>query len=143
VIGQDGTVYVGVNTNLWAISPSGQKKWEQLYGSELIETAPLALADGSVCCVSRQGQLINLNFPGQFNWTYEQNWCGTLSPAVSTDGTIYTTGHVLGTGTVFYALRAEVALAQSSWPKLRRNARNTGTVVEGSTSNRSGVSLNP
>ena len=129
VIGQDGTIYVGANTALWAISPEGRKKWEQPY-AQLIETAPLALADGSVCCVARDGMLVNLDAPNHFNWTYWQNWCGSLSPTAATNGVIYTTGNVMGTGIIFYALQADVGLARSPWPKFRATLRNTGNQTE-------------
>ena len=126
VIGQDGTLFIGVNRSLWAISPEGKKKWERCFGVELVVTAPLALADGSVCYVSRQGLLINLNEPSAFNWVYEQHYCGTISPTVGPNGMIYTTGHIFGTGTYVYALRANAVLAESPWPKFRGNVNNSG-----------------
>ncbi len=126
VIGEDGTIYVGVNTALWAISPDGKKKWEQSSGAALIEVAPLALDDDTVCFVSRLGMLINLGAPNQFNWSYYQNWYGCVSPAVGRDGRIYTMANIVGTGILLCALETEVRLAKSPWPKFRGDAQATG-----------------
>ena len=124
VIGQDRTIYVGVNKALWAISADGKKKWEQIYGSASIDAAPLALADNTVCFVSRQGILINLGAPNEFQWSYDENWCGTICPAIGLDGRIYTVG--LGTGFFVCALETQVKLAQSAWPRFRADDHNTG-----------------
>jgi outer membrane protein assembly factor BamB len=123
VIGRDGTIYVGVNTTLWAISLDGKKKWEQLYG-DLIDAAPLALADNTVCCVSRMGGLFNQGAPNEFHWVYNQNWCGTVSPAIGPDGRIYTMR--MGISFFLCALENQVKLAQSPWPKFRADEHNTG-----------------
>jgi outer membrane protein assembly factor BamB len=125
VIGQDGTLFIGVNTALWAVSPDGRKKWEQAFGVELIVTAPLALADESVCYVSRQGLLINMSIPGMFNWVCDQHYCGTICPTVSGNGILYSTRQVSG-GTYLYAIPANAALARSAWPKFRGNLKNAG-----------------
>lgn len=129
VIGQDGTLFIGVNNELWAVSPDGKKKWDQSYGGELIVSAPMALIDGSVCCVSRAGFLVNLSIPHQFNWTYDQNFSGTLCPAVGTQGMLYTVRHVSDVGTMFCAVSANAVLASSPWPKFRGNSENTGNAL--------------
>jgi outer membrane protein assembly factor BamB len=126
VIGQDGTIYVGVNRALWAISADGKKKWEQPYGPELIVAAPLALADNTVCCVSKLGNLVNQGAPNDFHWVFDQNWWGTVSPTIGLDGRIYTIGNVFGRGLVLYALQIRVKLAQSPWPKFRADEHNSG-----------------
>ena len=126
VIGQDGMIYVGVNRNLWAISPDGKKQWEQGSDTEVIDAAPLALQDGTVCFVSRRGILLNLVAPNRFNWAFEQNWYGCVSPVVGQDGKVYTTGNIVGTGILFYALPTNSKLANSSWPRFRGDARGTG-----------------
>jgi outer membrane protein assembly factor BamB len=126
VIGQDGTIYIGVNTELWAISPLGEKKWQRSCGDDLIVTSPLALADGSVCCVSRQGLLMNVAGPDRVNWTFDQHWCGTLSPTVAPSGMLYTSGHILGSGTFIYCVWTKNALATSPWPKFKGNRKNPG-----------------
>src|SRR5678815_222245 len=103
----------GVNSALWAIGPDGTKKWEQSYGPDLIEAAPLALDDNTVCFVSRGGLLVNLASPRQYNWVYDQKWYGQVSPTVGQDGKIYTMGNIVGTGIFLCAVQCEVRLAQS------------------------------
>jgi len=124
VIGQDGTLYVGANKTLWAISTDGMKKWEQLYG-DLIDASPLALADNTICCASRQGALVNQEAPNAFHWFYGQNWPVTAPPAIGSNGQIYAMAHV-ESGIVLNAIQIQVKLAQSPWPKFRGDERNSG-----------------
>lgn len=127
VMGGDGTIYAGVNRALWAISPDGKKLWEHA-DTQLIDAAPLALQDGTVCFVSQLGILLNLGGPNpnQFNWVFHQNWYGSMSPAVGRDGKIYTSGNIVGVGTLLYALPTDYKLANSSWPRFRGDAHGTG-----------------
>jgi outer membrane protein assembly factor BamB len=127
VIGEDETIYVGVNSRLWAVTCDGRKKWEQ-DALLPIDATPLALADGSVCFDSRAGILCNLTSPNQRNWIFDQNWYGTVSPAIGSKGDVYAVGQILGTGCLLYGLRADATLAHSFWPKFRGNMRNTGIV---------------
>jgi outer membrane protein assembly factor BamB len=125
VIGQDGTIYLGVNEKLWAIEPDGKKKWEQPF-SDGIETAPLALSDGSVWFLSGNGHLINLEVPHKFKWHRPMGW-GTANFALGAESTLYAFGYVVNEGTVLYAFNTSSAsLAASSWPKFRGNMQNTG-----------------
>jgi outer membrane protein assembly factor BamB len=128
VIGGDGTIYVGVNGTLWALSPDGKKRWELGDNLQLVDAAPLALQDGTVCFVSQLGILLNLGGPNpnQFNWVFYQNWYGSVSPAIGRDGKIYTLGNVVGTGVLLYALPTNYKLADSSWPRFRGDAQGTG-----------------
>ena len=49
VIGADGTIYVGVQAHLWAISPDGQKKWGRSGDEECpFEASPVVLASGEI-----------------------------------------------------------------------------------------------
>ena len=128
VIGEGGTLYVGVNDWLWAVTPKGEKKWRQFCALP-VEATCLALADASICCVSRYGLLANLDSDHRQKWTYYAGY-GTISPAVGNDGTIYMVGHVVGTGNEFYAIQGDTPLATTPWPKFRCNARNTGNRAE-------------
>ena len=126
VIGLDGTVYLGVNLELWAISPDGKKKWA--WGTdEPIENAPVALADGSVCLSSRRGLLVTLDSQGQKIWSYYLYGYGYACPGVGPNGTLY----VSDRGDYISAIPAGVPLAQSAWPRFHGNARNTGNAADG------------
>jgi outer membrane protein assembly factor BamB len=124
VIGQDGTIYVGVNDRLWAILPDGKKKWEQPHAG-LIRTSPVALADNTVCFLSGSGVLINLDTPHQFNWEVYLGVPG-FQPTLGADGRIYGAYGVAQVGYAIEAFPAAATLAQSPWPKFRGNRQNTG-----------------
>ena len=133
-IGQDGALFVGVNNALWAITPEGKKKWDYA-DFDLIDASPLALADGSVCVVSRFGQVIDFDSkrgPADPSvWYFYHGFGGTLSPAVGPGGTLFVAGHELNVGDTLYALQARVPLASSGWPKFRAGPLNTGRLAGG------------
>jgi outer membrane protein assembly factor BamB len=125
VIGLDGTVYVGVNTLIWAISSDGKKIWEM--GYELpVEAAPLVLADGLVCCISRYGALQALDQKGWPRWYAWLGGHGFDCPGIAPSGTLY----LHDGGVSIVALRVKVPLARSAWPRFRGNARNTGNAED-------------
>jgi outer membrane protein assembly factor BamB len=130
VIGPDGTVYVGVQQHLWAISVDGKKKWGRVGGADHpFETAPVVLADGSVCCVSHYGMLCYVSPEGAIREMYFLCGYGYGSPAVGpTTGAIYVPDNCVTGG--FTAVRAGAALARTPWPRFRGNARNTGNLQD-------------
>jgi outer membrane protein assembly factor BamB len=130
VIGPDGTIYVGVHQHLWAISADGQKKWGRVGGPDYpFDASPVALANGSICCVSRYGMLCYANPEGALQEMYYLHGYGYGSPAIGPTGAIYAPDcGVPGRG--FSALRAGAALAHTTWPKFRCNARNTGNIQD-------------
>ena len=116
-------IYVGVNDWLWVLSPEGKKQWQRLdWGRALIEASPLALSDRTVCTVSRYGMLTDLDEKRWDIWIFYLYGHGYASPAVGPDGTIY----IRGKWNNFYAVQANVPLAQTPWPKFRADPANTG-----------------
>jgi hypothetical protein len=130
VIGADGTIYLGVLQNLWAIGADGQKKWGRVGGDYYaFDTSPVVLASGSICCVSSYGLLCYVDPEGAVHEMYYLYGYGYGSPAVGPTGAIYVQDRgVAGVG--FTALRAGAALAGTPWPKFRGNARNTGNIQD-------------
>ena len=124
VIGLEGTIYVGVNEGLWAVSPDGARLSARS-GEGVVEAAPIALADGSVLCNDRRGALLvcvrDMNIKAM-SWLDAH---GYASMTVGPTGTIYGPG---GDSRSFTALQNKVPLAQSPWPKFRANPRNTGAL---------------
>ena len=130
VIGPDGTIYVGVLQHLWAVNSDGQKKWGRVGGEDYpVDTSPVVLANGSICCVSRYGLLNYVSAEGIVLGMYYLYGYGYGSPAVGPTGAIYVPDcGVAGGGLT--ALRAGASLARTPWPKFRGNARNTGNAQD-------------
>src|SRR5439155_16328535 len=70
VLGVDGTIYLGVNEHMWAITPEGKRKREQPTTLEAnFEAAALVLADGTICHVSRYGMMMDVDMEtGAMKW---------------------------------------------------------------------------
>ncbi|HWQ90045.1 MAG TPA: PQQ-binding-like beta-propeller repeat protein, partial [Clostridia bacterium] len=129
IIGEDGTIYVGVNAKVYGVSPQGEKIWEReaISGSvEPVQASLFALEGGYTGFVSRYGMLTLLDPEKKPRWTYYLYGHGHSSPAVGADGTIYTFAHVMNEGYFFRALKSTLPLARSPWPKFRANPQNTG-----------------
>jgi len=122
VIGPDRTLYVGVNNQLWATTPQGEKKWDRNV-EDLIQPTPMVLADSSICFESGWGVLLNITPDRTLNWVYKT--IGRGPPAVSETGEIY-----VFDATHMIAVSSKIPLAHSPWPKFRGNARNTGNVSD-------------
>jgi outer membrane protein assembly factor BamB len=130
VIGPEGTIYLGVLQNLWAISADGSKKWGRVGGEDYpMEASPVVLADGSIGCVSRYGTLIYASPEGVMKSMYNLIDYGYGSPTVGPSGAIYVPDCGIGFGALT-ALRAGASLAHTPWPKFRGNVRNTGNVQD-------------
>jgi outer membrane protein assembly factor BamB len=130
VIGLDGTIYVGCNdTNLYAITPDGQLKWKFKTGLT-IHSTPLIGADGVIYVVSDDDYLYALLPDGTLKWkipillSYEYI---DSSPALSPDGILYVGSE---DGNLYAIYTSSFGLAESPWPKFRRNMRNTGNVKD-------------
>jgi outer membrane protein assembly factor BamB len=127
VIGQDGTIFVGVNERIWAIAPEGTKKW-QGPGQLPITATPLALADNSVCFVSQDGYLFNIEGSGNCKWMFHLGYGGAAPVMRADSNIIYSIGSVLNVGFSLYAVVSDVPMAQSPWPKFRSSGQNTGRI---------------
>jgi outer membrane protein assembly factor BamB len=120
VIGPEQIIYVGVNKQLWAITPKGEKKWDRNV-EDLIQPTPLVLADSSICFESGWGVMLNVGPDMTFNWVF--TGVGRGPPAVAASGEIYVFDAIH-----FIAVRNKIGLARSCWPKFRGNPRNTGNL---------------
>ena len=130
MIGHDGTIYVGVNNSLCAITPDGKTKWQR--GTErLLDTSPVVLADNTVCFVAHEGLVCDVDPEMNLMWTYYVYGYGYGSVAVGATGTLYLPDGGKGEfGVGFSAMRLNVPLARTPWPKFRGNARNTGNIQD-------------
>jgi outer membrane protein assembly factor BamB len=131
-IAGDGTLFVGTqNTNygrkelpavfpLYAVSPSGAKRWESATGSLAIG---IACADNNTLFLPDGGNLICLNPDSSTRWNFVTPTNNVGIPTIGQNGRIYCSA-----GTRLYALNAGVAPALSSWPSYRADAQLTGRV---------------
>ncbi len=149
VIGADGTVYVpalvpaggpSYETRLYALVPAtGQIRWVNGSEAQVDDRGPLSPAVGADGAVYVAASSIGGSWPDGFAifhlyaldgatgrriWyrSQERAW-PTSSPAIGSDGTLY-----VGVGSQLYAFESASVggLAQSSWPKFRGDAQNTG-----------------
>src|SRR5262249_44596732 len=123
-IAHDGMIYVGVNDAFWAVGADGQKHWIRGEMQGAVDAAPVALADDSVCVISRHGALVGFGSGPDFpmRWDFYLSGYGVACPAVSPSREIY----VSDRGKYLSAFGIAAPLAHSPWPKFRGNARNTG-----------------
>ncbi len=122
-IDSDGTIYVGSRDSyLYAINPDGSLKWryETDYG---ILSSPAIGSDGTIYVGSYDYYLYAINPDGSLKWKYKTNDDIFSSPAIGSDGTIYVGSY----DNHLYAIQGESeGLADTPWPKFRKNNRNTG-----------------
>ncbi|QXM05254.1 PQQ-binding-like beta-propeller repeat protein [Crassaminicella indica] len=57
-IGYDGTIYVPMGKNLYAINPDGSKKWSSTGGTTMLYTASKPSFRGEIYCVGENGRLV-------------------------------------------------------------------------------------
>lgn len=98
--------------------------WDR--GTDRIDGTAAAVADGCVYFVYRGGQLVCYDQDRGHKWLQYIYPCGASSPAIGDQGTIYLPGMTFG----LVAVRAQVPLARSPWPKFRGNPRNTGNLMD-------------
>lgn len=121
-IASDGTVYLGsADWRVYAFDGvTGETQWEHL-SSTVFASAPALAADGSLYFVQQGGFYVLDARTGVFRWR-TGNQAMKSSPAIGPDGTVY-----VGTSRALVAYYGTGAkLADSPWPKIHRNVRNTG-----------------
>jgi hypothetical protein len=125
VIGADGTIFVGVNKELWAVDPGGKEVRPRGF-EDRIEDTPVALTRNLVTVISRFGGLLALDSERAPVFGYYLYGSGYASPGMNAAGVMYIADHY----TRFSAIPTDVTLARSPWPKFRGNPRNTGNLAD-------------
>jgi outer membrane protein assembly factor BamB len=129
VIGPDGTIYISSeDTYLYAINPDGTEKWRYKDKDNKMHwfgTAAIA-SDGTMIFGGEHTNFYTaLNPDGTLKWKTKvlgKDETRT-SPNIVHDGTIYLCGGVSG---VLYAIKGPGPLADTAWPKMQRDLKNTG-----------------
>jgi outer membrane protein assembly factor BamB len=125
VIGLNGTIYVGVNYELWNIAVDGKKNWARWDGAAL-DSAAMALADGSTCYMGHWGTALDMIENKELLWMFPLYCVSHAALAPGPQGILY--GPTWSYN--FTALRTKVPLAKTPWPKFRGNPRNTGNLAD-------------
>jgi outer membrane protein assembly factor BamB len=139
-IGSDGTIYVGSDKeDVFALNPDGTIKWVFPTRGP-VRSSPVLASDGTIFIGSSDTRLYVLNSDGALIADVLAEIpeifgsAGIVSsPTILADGTVYfATGgpasdepFVDGAAT-FYAIDSTVGLADTDWPKFRRDLLNTG-----------------
>ncbi|HUG09669.1 MAG TPA: PQQ-binding-like beta-propeller repeat protein [Opitutaceae bacterium] len=135
----DGTVYLGSNDGyLYAVRLNGMLAWRTKVGASVAST-PAVRADGSIVVgvatvagASAPGRLVCLNSDGSQKWFYDAFDVIDSSPAIGPENRIYFTDYARR----LHALNGTSALADTSWPKWRRDVThkarmpNDGTLAQ-------------
>lgn len=119
-IGEDGTIYfASLDDNLYALDPNGILKWSFVIGDNA--AAPTIGNDGVIYIGSINQSMYAINPDGTLRWEFPTgNRIGSAA-AIVADGTLYFGSY----DTYLYALEcSSTGLAQSPWPKYRRDNRN-------------------
>jgi len=142
-IGADGTLYVGTTHHpldkpawFYAITPEGQIKWKYDTYDDVKDMPPAKLnppdiynspaidSNGRIYFGNEIGLLYAMSPDGKVEWIEDVWSLHDQGPALASDGTLYVATHspfgliALNTGSR--------GLADSPWPKFRRNNANTG-----------------
>jgi outer membrane protein assembly factor BamB len=125
-IGNDGTIYVGSDKeDFFALNPDGSIKWQYPTRGP-VRSSPALAADGTIYVGSDDGSLYALKPDGTLKSRITVTKTGTVnsSPNIAPDGTVYfATG---GGDDKVYSVIGDSPLAQTPWPKFRRDVINTG-----------------
>jgi len=143
-IGPDGTLYAGTTHHpldvpawFFAISPEGQIKWKYDTYNDVIDLPPAHLnppdiynspvidSNGLIYFGNEIGLFYAMSSDGKVQWIDDDIWSLHYeSPALAGDGTLYVaTCAPLG---LIAMNTGSHGLADSPWPKFRRNNANTG-----------------
>jgi outer membrane protein assembly factor BamB len=149
-IGADGTLYVGTSHHplnkpgwFYAISPDGQIKWKYDTYDDVkdmppaqqnppdIYNSPAIDSNGLVYFGNEIGCFYALRPDGKVEWMENLQSIMHGSPAIADDGTLYYSTHTEVDVDHHFGLIAldtrSHGLADSPWPKFRRNNANTGS----------------
>jgi len=138
-IGSDGTIYVGSDKeDVFALNPDGTIKWVFPTRGP-VRSSPALASDGTIFIGSNDSRLYALNSDGALitEIVADDDFSNSgivSSPTILADGTVYfATGvpaseerPVVDGDVIFYAIDSTVGLADTDWPKFRRDLLNTG-----------------
>lgn len=121
VIGEDGTIYSPAGPWLRAVHPDGSIKWTYRETNAYAQTSFTVGNDGTLFVGCGTSYLYAFNQDGTVMWKIPGE-CKS-SPSISNEGTLY-----VGIGWTLTAISTEsFGLADSDWPKFRKDNKNRGS----------------
>ena len=125
-IGSDGTIYVGSDKeDVFALDPDDGTIIWQYPTRGPVKSSPAIAADGTIYIGSNDASLYALNPDGTVKFRFIAKGSVNSSPAITADGTVYFASEA-NHPTSLYALVGSSPLAETPWPKFRRDLPNTG-----------------
>jgi outer membrane protein assembly factor BamB len=135
VIGPDGTIYFGDvgafdpavarhRGHLHALTPDGELRW-RFQANHEIRSTPAVAADGTIYFGADDWTVYALNPNGTLRWSYETQGAIQGGVTIGFDGTVYVPSLE---GRLYALFENPSPLADSPWPKFKRDHRNTGNV---------------
>ncbi|SDL37849.1 Outer membrane protein assembly factor BamB, contains PQQ-like beta-propeller repeat [Maridesulfovibrio ferrireducens] len=132
VISSDGTIYFVSNDNmLHSLDSDGNENWVFDNGARLANFLAIG-CDGTIYVGSDDNSILAFNSDKTLKWSYAVAPSVPVQggPAIDSDGTIY----IGASDGKLYALEGSSGgLADSPWPKVRKNQKNTGSIDNGDT----------
>ena len=131
VIDSDGTIYIhSTESNLYAINPDGTEKWKTSLILGIMSNINLtaAIGNNNVLYIggtntSYQSTIYAINTSdGSVKWESGLDYSPTSPMTIGTDGSI-----IFGGNDYLYVFNSDCSgLADSPWPKYRKDYKNTG-----------------
>jgi outer membrane protein assembly factor BamB len=131
-VGSDGTIYVGSDSfHVYALNAiDGRIKW--LYPTrDKVKSSPAIAANGTIYIGSNDGSLYALNPDGTLDSRFDTTGAVNSAPLVGSDGKVYFVsssgkGDSADSSTLYTIFGNSGALADTPWPKFRRDLPDTG-----------------
>ena len=131
VIGSDGTIYIhSTESNLYAVNPDGTEKWKSsiILGAYSNINLTAVVGDNNALYIGGtntgyQSTIFAINTSdGSVKWETSLDYSPTSPMTIATDGSL-----IFGGDDYLYVFNtACTGLADSPWPKYRKNYKNTG-----------------
>lgn len=123
-VAADGTVFIGVNREMWGVTRDGKRSW--VSGGDEIDSTAVLTADGTIMFLFRHGQIQGCDQARSLasQWDTGVDYAGVSSLTVEA-GKLYALA-----GRNLHTFEWNSPLLAGAWPKFRGNARNTGNQAD-------------
>ncbi len=124
VLDEHGGIHICINNSRGGITAGGKVQPIEIIPFNLLDSTPVASADGRAFYVSPDGTGSALDAVAEINWQIFLKISFIASPLLAPDGQLY----MVGWQGVLQRVESHTTLANSPWPMFRANLRHTGVV---------------